>query len=175
MVLAVAAVVLGVGAHVVGGGDASLSCLPLLAAALAGVGATLVADRVAGYSRGAGPAACLLGVGQLAMHLLLRQSLSLHPTAAEAVVRGTPFRVLGLSCELVAAHTIASAVLVILLLGTQRSVELVVRPLTRARTWLQVPILTSPTDSADGLARLIPTPEVLTVVLDDDVGVVLRH
>jgi len=71
-----ASVVLGVAAHVLGGGGA-VDCVPLLVAAALGVLTTFAAQRVAGTTyRGAPLAVAMLGVGQLGIHPALSASLN---------------------------------------------------------------------------------------------------
>ncbi|HEY1969147.1 MAG TPA: hypothetical protein VGH89_14455 [Pseudonocardia sp.] len=127
-VLASATAGLGLMAHVLGGGGVSLSCLPLIAAAVAGVLFTLLADRISGYQRRASLGMIgLVGGGQLAMHLSLNASLPGH-AAAEHVG-------LGLTCGLVVTHAISTGVLIGLMLGLPRLLELPVALLARASAW----------------------------------------
>jgi hypothetical protein len=129
-------VALGLLAHVVGGGGVSLSCAPLIVATLGGVAATLVADRLAGYERTLSRGVvAMVGAGQLVMHLALSVSL-MGDTSADT---GT----WGLSCRIVVAHAVAAGVLVALLLGVQRLLDVPLALLDRARAWLSTCLLIS--------------------------------
>jgi len=147
--LAGTTVALGMAAHALGGGGVDLSRLPLIVAALAGVAATLAADRVAGYHRRTGAGVVgLVGGGQLAMHLVLSRSLTAHTSLAEIES--------GLSCGLVAAHAVATGVLIALVLGVQRVLDLPITLVSRARTWLwtRFAITLVPSDEFSGVPAI---------------------
>lgn len=123
---------LGVTAHVLGGGT-SIDCAPLLLAAVIAVVTTLVAQRLAAPAYGGAPiAVAVLGAGQFGMHLALRG----HETADPAVRS-----FLGLSCGVIVAHTIATALLAVLLLGAQQSAELALHLISRVRQRVDVRIV----------------------------------
>lgn len=155
-----AAIALGLVAHVVGGAGTEWSCIPLLAASALGALATFGADRLAGYrSRSAGPAIALLGVGQLAMHLVLSGSMDVHadPSASAG---------LGLTCGLVTAHAAVTGALTVLLLGAQRSLAALAGLLTRVAKLLRVrfdgpsPVAVPRTGPVVG----VPTPAAVRLV-----------
>lgn len=113
--LAAVAVGLGVGAHILGGGVA-VDCVPLLLAAALGVISALTAQRLAGQTyHGASIAVLALSVGQFAMHVALNGHLATD-SATDSF--------LGLNCSLVATHTVATALLAVLLLGAHQCTEL---------------------------------------------------
>lgn len=124
LVLGAVTIGLGLTAHLVGGGSA-VDCAPLLLAAVIAVVTTLAAQRaVAPAYRGAPIAVGLLGVGQLGMHLALSSHEAADPAATS---------VLGLSCGWIVTHTVATAVLAVLLLGAHQSAELALHLLSHAR------------------------------------------
>jgi hypothetical protein len=166
--LALTTVAVGVAAHLLGGGGATLRGLPLVAAVLAGVAATVLADRLVGYHRRVGAGAVgLVGGGQLLMHLLLSGALSEHPD---------PPAGLGpvLSCGVVLAHAGATGVLVAALLGTQRLLELPLSLISRARGWLRVTRWTVPVAADGRIAACVLAPATraaASVVRIDPFGV----
>lgn len=130
---AAATILLGVIAHVAGGGGAALDCLPLMAAAVLGVATTHAAQRFAAHTyRGVPAAAALLVVGQAGMHLALSMSLDTHLDSIAAQSGPAPVLVLKLSGGLIVAHAAATALLMILLLGTHQSAELALHVLVHA-------------------------------------------
>lgn len=159
--LAAATVVLGVAAHVVGGGGADVNCAPLVAAALFAVTTTFVADRLVDYRRGCGiGAVTLVGTGQLVMHVELSGALAGHasPTGIG----------LGLTCGLVVTHAVATGAIVVMLLGVQRTLELPLRLASQSRAWLWALIL-PPTKPLD------ETPPWASCIVDDEVPAAIRH
>lgn len=164
--LAGCTIVLGVAAHVLGGGGDGIECLPLLVAATSGVATALAARRIAGHThRGAAAAVTLLGIGQLGMHLALSVSLSTHLESMTAQSPLPPPHVLGLTCGLVLAHTATTGLLVVLLLGAHRSADLAFHLLSHApcrSRWLVVP---APRRSDWRLLATNPNPEWTTAAL----------
>jgi hypothetical protein len=152
-VLALATAALGPIAHVLGGGGTHLTCLPLIAAALAGVLCTLLADRISGYQRRASMGMIgLVGGGQLAMHVSLNASLPEHVSVDHAG--------LGLTCDLVVTHAIATGLLIGLILGMPRLLEPPMRLLSRASAWFWPGwcVVLVPADNVSGAVPTSPAP-----------------
>lgn len=146
--LGAATIGLGLTAHVLGGGRA-VDCAPLLLASAIAVVTTLVAQRVAVPAyRGAPIAVALLGVGQFGMHVALSSHGATDPAAAS---------LLGLSCGLIVTHSVATALLAVLLLGAHQAAELALHLLSRARRHMDVRITVAP--PVDAVMGWTPAPE----------------
>jgi hypothetical protein len=160
LVLTSASVVLGVAAHVLGGGGAAVDCVPLLVAAALGVLTTFAAQRVAGITyRGAPIAVAMLGVGQLAIHLTLSASLSSHFEAVPEHASLGLLSVLGLRCGLLAAHAAATAVLVVLLFGAHRSAESALHLFSHARRCTRMRIVLAPPRADGRITTVVTAPD----------------
>ncbi|HEX4251045.1 MAG TPA: hypothetical protein VH008_24480 [Pseudonocardia sp.] len=160
LVLTGATVVLGLAAHVLGGGGAVLDCAPLLVAAALGVATALAARRVAGLTyRGAPVAVGMLGIGQLGMHLALSASLSAHIAAAPDHASPGHIAVLGLRCGLLAAHAGATAVLVVLLFGAHQSAESALHLISHARHCVHLPAVLASPRADERTTALPPAPD----------------
>jgi hypothetical protein len=159
LVLTSASVVLGVAAHVLGGGGAAVDCVPLLVAAALGVLTTFAAQRVAGFTyRGAPIAVAMLGVGQLGIHLALSASLNSHFEAVPEHASLELLSVLGLRCGLLAAHAAATAVLVVLLFGAHRSAESALHLFSHARR-CALRIVLAPPRSDGRITAVVAAPD----------------
>ncbi|WP_028937348.1 hypothetical protein [Pseudonocardia spinosispora] len=164
VVLAAGTIVLGVAAHVLGGGGGAVESLPLLMATTFGVATTLAARRVAGRTcRGAAGAAALLGIGQFGMHLALSVSVSNH--FDPITEHSSQQHILGLSCGLVLAHTLTTALLVVLVLGAHRSAELALRLLSHTPRVPRLLMVLMPRRSDRQFVAVTPSPELTTAAL----------
>ena len=160
LVLTSASVVLGVAAHVLGGGGAVIDCVPLLVAAALGVFTTFAAQRVAGLTyRGAPIAVAMLGIGQLGIHLALSASLSSHFQAVPEHASLGLLSVLGLRCGLVTAHAAATAVLVVLLFGAHRSAESALHLFSHARRCAHLRIVLAPPRADGRITAVVAAPD----------------
>jgi hypothetical protein len=160
LMLTSASVVLGVAAHVLGGGGAAVDCVPLLVAAALGVLTTFAAQRVAGITyRGAPIAVAMLGVGQLGIHLTLSASLNSHFEAVPEHASLELLSVLGLRCGLLAAHAAATAVLVVLLFGAHRSAESAHHLFSHARRCTHLRIVLAPPRSDGRITAVVAAPD----------------
>ena len=125
-----ATVGLGIVAHVLGGGPAPVDCLPLWGGTLLAVVGTLTAQRaMRGSPRMVFSASALLGLGQFGMHMALSTALIRHSHPAGDRSEDSEEVLSSFSCGLVAAHTAAAMLLVILLMGAHYSVALALRVL----------------------------------------------
>ncbi len=168
LVLAGATIAAGLIAHELGG-SATVRCFPLLVATIVGVLTTLVAQRAAGLDDRGAPAAtaALLEMGQLGMHLALSMPLSNHVDSIGSQPGPRPTLVLGLSCALIIAHTVAAGLLAILLLGAQHSVSLALHLLLRARHRCRTVVVLAIRRWGSLLAPMVPDPEWTTAALAD--------
>lgn len=141
MLRGIAAVVPGLGIHLLGAGS-RVSCAAILIAVLVGLLPTMFAHHTLRNSlRSAVQAALTVSIGQLAMHV----SLTL-PTLSPQV---SPTNVQ--SARLLLAHGLVTTVVMAYLLGLQRTLQLIFEMYARLRTWLRVtfsvpcsgPVLTS--------------------------------
>ena len=151
---------LGVAAHVLGGGGAAVDCVPLLVAAALGVLTAFAAQRVAGITyRGTPIAVAMLGVGQLAIHLTLSASLSSHFEAVPEHASLGLLSVLGLRCGLLAAHATATAVLVVLLFGAHQSAESALHLFSHARRCTRMRIVLAPPRADGRITTVVMAPD----------------